>query len=95
MAAECLQRVREQAQRRSLLSDEHFTVDGTLIEAWPSVKIFRRKDEKDGDDGGGRTNFRGQRPQERDTMNPLPVLGRVGSGKDRAKKHGCSKWDMC
>ena len=61
VAAECLQRVREQAQRAGLLSDEHFTVDGTLIEAWASVNSFRRKDEKDGVGGGGRTNFRGQR----------------------------------
>ena len=32
-----------------------------MIEAWASVNSFRRKDEKDGDDGDGRTNFRGQR----------------------------------
>jgi hypothetical protein len=35
-----------------LMSDEHFTVDGTLIEAWAGQKSFRRKDE-DGDNGGG------------------------------------------
>jgi transposase len=40
-----------------LLSDEHFTVDGTLIEAWASQKSFRRKD--GGDDGDGR-DFRGE-----------------------------------
>jgi transposase len=40
-----------------LMSDEHFTVDGTLIEAWASQKSFQRKD--GGDDGDGR-NFRGQ-----------------------------------
>ncbi|MDP7179407.1 MAG: IS5 family transposase [Verrucomicrobiota bacterium] len=64
VATEFFQRVREQAQRAGLLSDEHFTVDGTLIEAWASVNSFRRKDENDGDDGvggGGRTSFRGQR----------------------------------
>jgi transposase len=33
-----------QARRRKLLSDEHFTVDGTLIEAWAGQKSFRRKD---------------------------------------------------
>ena len=41
----------------TLMSDEHFTVDGTLIEAWASQKSFRRKD--GGTDGDGR-NFRGQ-----------------------------------
>jgi hypothetical protein len=40
-----------------LMSDEHFTVDGTLIEAWASQKSFQRKD--GGDDGDGR-DFRGQ-----------------------------------
>jgi transposase len=33
-----------QARRADLLSDEHFTVDGTLIEAWASHKSFKRKD---------------------------------------------------
>src|ERR1700737_268178 len=33
-----------QARQRSLLSDEHFTVDGTLIEAWAGHKSFKRKD---------------------------------------------------
>ena len=40
-----------------LMSDEHFTVDGTLIEAWASQKSFQRKD--GGTDGDG-SNFRGQ-----------------------------------
>jgi transposase len=48
-------RVLERAQ--GLMSDEHFTVDGTLIEAWASQKSFQRKD--GGTDGDGRT-FRGQ-----------------------------------
>lgn len=34
----------EQARSKRLLSDEHFTVDGTLIEAWASIKSFRPKD---------------------------------------------------
>jgi transposase len=38
-----------QARERKLLSDEHFTVDGTLIEAWAGQKSFRRKDNKNGD----------------------------------------------
>ena len=35
-----------QAQDKNLTSDEHFTVDGTLIEAWASLKSFQRKDEE-------------------------------------------------
>ena len=55
-----LQRVLKLAQ--PYLSDEHFTVDGTLIEAWASHKSFRPKDEERGAGGGnGEVNFRGQR----------------------------------
>lgn len=46
------------AQAKPLLSDEHFTVDGTLIEAWASQKSFQPKDDDDAGDG---RNFRGQR----------------------------------
>ena len=42
-----------QADRLDLLSDEHFTVDGTLIEAAASLKSFRRKDEPPFEGGGG------------------------------------------
>jgi IS5 family transposase len=47
-----------QAREHQLLSDEHFSVDGTLIEAWASQKSFRRKDGEPPSDGGG--DFRGQ-----------------------------------
>jgi len=47
------------AQATGLMWDEHFTVDGTLIEAWAGQKSFSRKDnDKDGDGGGG--DFRGE-----------------------------------
>jgi len=45
------------ARAQPLMSDEHFTVDGTLIEAWASQKSFQRKD--GGPDGDGR-DFRGE-----------------------------------
>jgi len=48
-------RVVERGQ--DLMSDEHFTVDGTLIEAWASQTSFQRKD---GDTDGDGSNFRGQ-----------------------------------
>lgn len=50
---------------KRLLSDEHFSVDGTLIEAWASIKSFRPRDEDDGgspSSAGGRNaarNFHG------------------------------------
>ncbi len=58
-------RVLAQARQRGLLSDEHFTVDGTLIEAWASLKSFKQKGAADGpppDDPGNPTvNFHGER----------------------------------
>ena len=55
-----------QAQERQLLSDEHFTVDGTLIEAWAGQKSFKRKaselpEEPPDDPGNPSINFRGER----------------------------------
>src|SRR5215831_17422731 len=46
VAREFLSEVVKQAQAKGLTSDEHFTVDGTLIEAWAGLKSFQRKDEK-------------------------------------------------
>jgi transposase len=40
-----LEQVVDQARRRELLSGEHFTVDGTLLEAWAGLKSFKRRDE--------------------------------------------------
>lgn len=54
IARSFFRRVVERAE--GLMSDEHFTVDGTLIEAWASQKSFQRKD--GGSDGGG-SDFRG------------------------------------
>ncbi len=58
-----------QAEARDLTSDEHFTVDGTLIEAWASMKSIHRKDgPPDPPEGGGRNpdrNFHGQKRKNR------------------------------
>jgi transposase len=56
IAESFFQRVLERA--RPYMSDEHFTVDGTLIEAWASQKSFRRKDGKGKPPGpGGEVDF--------------------------------------
>jgi len=60
IAESFFQRVRERA--RPYMSDEHFTVDGTLIEAWASHKSFRRKDGKGKPPGpGGESDFHGDK----------------------------------
>ena len=57
VAQSFFRRVKQQAA--GLLSDEHFTVDGTLIEAWAGQKSFQRKDKNDGDPDAGK-NFHGE-----------------------------------
>jgi transposase len=52
-----------QADKRNLISDEHFSVDGTLIQAWASMKSFRPKDGDPPPSGGSNAevNFRGEK----------------------------------
>ena len=69
VAGRFMQAVLDEAQRRRLLSEEHFTVDGTLLEAWASLKSFRPKDEEDPPAGEGRNperNFR-DKPRKNET----------------------------
>src|SRR5215831_476253 len=88
VAKRFLQQVVEQAQQKGLTSDEHFTVDGTLLEAWASVKSFQPKDEprRPPDDPGNPTvNFHGER-RSNDThkskTDPQAKLARKGQGKE-------------
>lgn len=63
VAAEFLSRILALAERKRLLSREHFTVDGTLIEAWASIKSFKPKDGPPSA-GGGRNDdvdFKGKK----------------------------------
>jgi transposase len=82
------QKVLEQARDRSLLSEEHFTVDGTLIEAWAGQKSFQRKAQpRPPKDGGSNptVNFHGeQRRNEthRSTTDPEAMLYRKSSGSE-------------
>ena len=70
-AVEFLESVVSSARAKGLTSDEHFSVDGTMIQAWAGQKSFKRKD-GDGDSdpkGGGRNpdvDFRGE-PRRNDT----------------------------
>jgi transposase len=71
----------EQARALKLLSDEHFTVDGTLIEAWASHKSIKPKD--GGNDPGG--DFRGQTRRNdthQSTTDPEAKLYRKGHGQE-------------
>ncbi len=81
--------VLDQARAADLLSDEHFSVDGTLIEAWASQKSFQRKDggdQKPKDDPGNPTvDFHGeQRSNEthESTTDPEARLARKSGGHE-------------
>jgi transposase len=83
------QAVLRQARERNLLSDEHFTVDGTLLEAWASLKSFQRKDGKPmappDDPGNATVDFHGEK-RSNDTheskTDPDAKLARKGKGKE-------------
>jgi transposase len=66
IARELFEAIVEQARIAGLLSDEHFSVDGTMIAAWASHKSFRPKDGSGGTGGdGGRNNARDFRGEQR------------------------------
>ena len=78
-----------EAMEMGLMSDEHFTVDGTLLEACASLKSFQRKDGGDGppvDDPGNPTiDFHGERRSNEthaSTTDPEAMLARKGNGKE-------------
>jgi IS5 family transposase len=79
-----------QPRVKKLLSTDHFSVDGTLIEAWASMKSFKPKDGGDGDisTGGGRNapaDFKGQKRSNethRSTTDPDARLYRKGPGME-------------
>ena len=75
------------ARRKGLVSDEHFSVDGTLIDAWASMKSVRPKDGGDGGVGGGNpeVDFKGQRrtnDTHASTTDPEARLARKGKGRE-------------
>jgi transposase len=88
VAREFLCEVVKQAQEKKLTSDEHFTVDGTLVEAWASLKSFQRKDGKNtppDDPGNPTVDFHGEKRSNQthqSTTDPDALLARKGNGKE-------------
>src|SRR6202051_1771304 len=83
------QAVLQQARERNLLSDEHFTVDGTLLEACASVKSYQRKDARNtvppDDPGNAMVDFHGERRSNEthaSKTDPDAKLARKGNGKE-------------
>jgi transposase len=88
VAREFLCEVVNQARETNLTSDEHFSVDGTLIEAWASLKSFQRKDQNNeppDDPGNPTVDFHGEERSNQthqSTTDPDALLARKGSGKE-------------
>jgi transposase len=88
IAAAFMDAVLNQNEVKVLLSAEHFSVDGTLIQAWASMKSFRRKDGKDQPPSPGRNGTRDFHEEKRSnethasTTDPDARLMRKGAGKE-------------
>jgi transposase len=89
VAGEFFRAVVAQARTLRLLSDEHFTVDGTLVEAWASLKSFKRKDagpsQPPDDPGNPTVNFHGERRSNathHSITDPEARLAKKGPGKE-------------
>src|SRR5512135_321201 len=86
-----------QARGAGLMSDDHFTVDGTLIEAWASMKSFRPQGEKpsdrptDGDPSNPAVDFHGEKRSNathQSTTDPESRLMRKAKGKEAKLSFG-------
>lgn len=88
IARKFFERIQKQAEDANLLSNEHFTVDGTLIEACASFKSFRKKDNSNPPSNGTRNddvNFHGQKltnETHASTTDPDARLLKKGKGKE-------------
>jgi transposase len=89
VAAAFFDAVRAQAEAAGLISDEHFTVDSTMLEAWASLKSFQRKDappaDPPDDPGNPTVNFHGETRKNdthASTTDPDAQLYRKGKGKE-------------
>ena len=73
VARKLLRRIVRKARDAKLLSNEHFSVDGTLIESWAAIKSMRRRDGKDEPPGPGRNptvNWHGQKRTNQTHVSP-------------------------
>jgi transposase len=91
IAMEFLEQVIAMAEGQGLISKEHFTVDGTLLEAWASVKGFKPKDTPPPDESGARggrneaVDFHGEKRSNAthaSQTDPEAMLAKKGKGKE-------------
>jgi transposase len=80
-----LSSVVESASLRRMVSSDHFSVDGTLIEAWASMKSFKKKDDDTPSDSNGWSDFRGEKRSNEtheSKTDPESRLARKGNGRE-------------
>ena len=81
----------ELARERDLLSEDHFSVDGTLIEAWGSKRSFRPKAQPEPYDANGFADFKGKKRSNEtheSATDPDARLMRKGGGREAKLSHG-------
>ncbi len=98
IAAKLLSAVMAQPRVKRLLSSDHFSVDGTLIEAWASMKSFRPRDGSDDpppSGGGGTARRISMVRSARMRRTPRrPIRRRGFTARGRASKQSSASWDM-
>ncbi len=90
VVCELFEEVVNLAREKNLLSEEHFSVDGTLIQAWASQKSYRPKSDDDDDDSNGvgrnrEANFHGEKRSNKthaSTTDDEALLAKKGPGKE-------------
>ena len=89
--AKFFRKIVDQAEQAGLMSDDHFSVDGTLIEAWASMKSFRPKDDDDARDANGWSDFKGKKRSNEtheSKTDPEAKLMRKSDGKEAKLSFG-------
>jgi transposase len=98
IAAKLLSAVMAQPRVKRLLSSDHFSVDGTLIEAWASMKSFRPRDGSDDPPPSGeggterRISVARSAPMRRTPRRPIRNRGSIAKG--RARRPSSASWGM-
>ena len=99
VSREFFREIVDQARDRGLLSDEHFSVDGTLLDAWASMKSFRPKGEDSPPPGDGGRNravdFRGERRLNETHESRTDPICQAGPQRTRQGRTPCAMRVTC
>lgn len=97
VAARFLEAVLRHKKVRRFLSDDHFSVDGTLVEAWASLKSLRARDGRDEPPAPGRNGERNTSAAKRARMRRTPrrpIRTRSSTARATASRQSSASWAM-